>query len=148
MTPIYDMSTDTRLIYRSRSVGQHIDQHISRVSVEISADTSRSRVGRYVDRNIGRASVDMSTNISVEGCTNYTLSNVCMLPLSLLPYFLHAARWNLTSLIMTTLLPFSKELVWTFSLFIMELARFCGYAVLGRPGCMVIRLEGPSFVYD
>ena len=91
-----DMSTNTRLIYRLRSVGQHIDQHIGRVSVEISADTSRStyrpRVGRYVDRNIGRASVDMSTNISVEGCTNYTLSNVCMLPLSLLPYFLHAAR--------------------------------------------------------
>ena len=56
-----DMSTDTRLIYRSRSFGQHIDQYIG-VSVEISADTSqstyrpkyRSSISRYVDQHIGR----------------------------------------------------------------------------------------------
>lgn len=48
----------------------------------------------------------------------------------------------LTSLIMTTLLPFSTELVWTFSLFIMELAPFCGYAVLGNPVLSEARLYG------
>ena len=69
-----DMSTDTRPIYRSRSIGQHSDRHIGRhigryvgrhvdrhISVDTSAEgrpTYRStldrHVDRYVDRHIGR----------------------------------------------------------------------------------------------
>ena len=48
------------------------------MSVDMSTDTSRSthwpRVGQYVDRHIGRASVEMLTDISVEGFVNYTWS--------------------------------------------------------------------------
>jgi len=61
-----DMSTDTRLIYRSRSVGQHINQHIARdisrhISIDISAESRsicrpkyRSSISQYVDQHIGR----------------------------------------------------------------------------------------------
>ena len=66
-----DMSTDTRPIYQSRCVSQHIDRHAGRMSAEILADmvvdistisidtsaenrsicrtTYRSSIGRYVD---------------------------------------------------------------------------------------------------
>ena len=77
-----DMSTDTRPIYRSRSI---IASDISvdtaaDMSVDMSTDTSRSTHRPRGDRHIGRASSDMPTGISVEmsvdiateGFVNYT----------------------------------------------------------------------------
>ena len=70
--------------YRSTcgpTLGRCVDRD---VSVNMTTDTSRAtlrlRVGQYVDRHIGRASVDMltdisvemSTDIPVEGFVNYT----------------------------------------------------------------------------
>ena len=69
-----DMSTDNR----TTTLGRHIDQHLGRVSVDISTDTVvdistdisrltyRPTLDRYVDRHIGRHSADTSTNISVD----------------------------------------------------------------------------------
>ena len=72
---LINMLTDTRQIYWSRCVSQHIDRHIGLVLVEISADmsvdvlpdvlpdtswsTHRLRVGWYVHQHIGWASVDI-----------------------------------------------------------------------------------------
>ena len=90
-----DMSADNR----TTTLGQHIDQHIGQVSVDILADARpicrpiyrATHLDRHIDphstdmlTNISidtwlicqpiRRSVDMSTDMSVEGCTKYTWS--------------------------------------------------------------------------
>ena len=88
-----EISADSRSICRpslGRYLGWYIGRYVDRhISVDISTDTRpicrptyRPTLGRYVDRYIGQVSVDMSTemstDISVEGCTKYTWSEICI----------------------------------------------------------------------
>ena len=68
---------------RTTTLGRHIDQHIGRVSVDISTNARTicrliywaTHLGRHIDRH----SADMSNRyvgwLSVEGCTKYTWSD-------------------------------------------------------------------------
>ena len=74
------LSIDMSANNRTTTLGRHIDQHIGRVSVDISTNalpTCRpiyrvTHLSRHIDRHSTDMSIDTSVDMSIEGCTKYT----------------------------------------------------------------------------